>query len=282
MNQKSPQIFNYICFRSFLSDYYQWHKDNTYRFSFRLMAERLGFTSPNFLKLVIDGERNLGKESLEKIAQGIGLNKLESEYFSYLVFFGQAKDSVGKNYYYGLLASLRSNSIISQVSPEQYEYFNEWYHPTVRELIAGKSEPVNYNELAQSLFAKVSVAQLKKSVALLLRLKLIRLNDKNVYEQTAPLLNTENEFKDFAIRNYHKQILSIAQSVIDTIQPQQRENSHLTLKVSQEGFKKIKKRIQDFREELLQLAAEDSDVNSIYHLNVQLYPITKSAENENV
>lgn len=246
------------------------------------MAERLGFTSPNFLKLVIDGERNLGKESLEKIAQGIGLNKLETEYFSYLVFFGQAKDTIGKNYYYGLLASLRSNSIISQVSPEQYEYFNEWYHPTVRELIAGKSEPVNYSELAESLCAKVSVSQLKKSVALLLRLNFIRLNDNNVYEQTTPLLNTENEFKVYAIRNYHKQILSIAQSVIDTVKPQQRENSHLTLKISESGFQKIKKRIQDFREELLQLAAEDSDVNGVYHLNVQLYPITKSTENESL
>jgi uncharacterized protein (TIGR02147 family) len=244
------------------------------------MAERLGFTSPNFLKLVIDGERNLGKESLEKIAQGMELNKLEAEYFSYLVFFGQAKDTIGKNYYYGLLASLRSNSIISQISPEQYEYFNEWYHPTVRELIAGKCEPVNYTEMSQSLFAKVSVSQLKKSVALLLRLNLIRLNEEGIYEQTTPLLNTENEFKVYAIRNYHKQILSIAQSAIDTIEPQQRENSHLTLKVSQDGFQKIKKRIQDFREELLQLTAEDTDVNRIYHLNVQLYPIVKSGQDD--
>ncbi len=275
-----PQVFNYISYRSFLSDYYQWHKENSYRFSFRVMAERLGFTSPNFLKLVIDGERNLGKESLEKIAQGMELNKLETEYFSYLVFFGQAKDTIGKNYYYGLLASLRSNSVISQVSPEQYEYFNEWFHPTVRELIVGKSEPVNYSEMAQSLFAKVSVSQLKKSVALLLRLNLIRLNENGVYEQTTPLLNTENEFKVYAIRNYHKQILSIAQSAIDTIKPQQRENSHLTLKVSQEGFKKIKKRIQDFREELLQLTAEDTDVNRVYHLNVQLYPIVKSGQDD--
>ncbi|NLD93465.1 MAG: TIGR02147 family protein [Fibrobacter sp.] len=263
-----------------MSDYYKWHKKNTYGFSYRLMAGTLGFTSPNFLKLVIDGERNLGKESLEKITQGIGLNKLEAEYFSYLVFFDQARDTVGKNYYYGLLASLRSKSIITKVAPEQFEYLHQWYHPTVRELVAGKNEPLDYQQLSKSLYAKVSVSQIKRSISLLLRLNLIRLNDNNVYELVDPLLNTGNEFKNFAVRNYHKQILSIAQSLIPVVQPQYRENSHDTLKLSQKGFQKIKKRIQEFRQELLQLASEDRNVDGVYHVNIQLYPITKNGENE--
>jgi uncharacterized protein (TIGR02147 family) len=280
MRTHPSSIFTYFDYRKFLADFYNYNKTNTTGFSYRVMSECLGFTSPNFIKLIIDGERNLGKESLEKITQGLGLSKLEAEYFSYLVFFAQAKNNIDKNYYFGLLASLRSNTTITKVSPEQYEYFSEWYHPAIRELVTGRSAPLDYEELSTMLNEKLTAFQIKKSVELLLRLKLIFVNKSNQYEHTATILNTENEFKTFAIRHYHKQVLEVASSAIDTIPPEQRENSHVTLKISENGFSKIKQRIQEFREELLQIASSDAGVTDIVHVNLQLYPITKSKKND--
>lgn len=275
MKTSLPFIFKYICYRSFLSDYYRWHKLNTSGYSYRAMAESLGFSSPNFLKLVIDGERNLGKESLEKVTRGMSFNKLETEYFSYLVSFAQAKNTLDKNYYYSLLAAIRSNSNTASVAPEQYEFFSKWYHPAIRELVAGMRHPLDYDALSNTLRNKVSVSLVKKSVALLICLDLLRINQDNHYEHASPVINIENEFKTFAVRNYHKDILDIARIAIDEIEPLQRENSHAIIKTSQEGFLKIKKRIQDFKEEILQLAADDQSSNNIYHVNLQLYPITK-------
>lgn len=278
MKLSLPSVFKHLCYRKFLSDYYNWHKTNTYGFSYRLMAKNLGFSSPNFLKLVIVGERNISKESLGKIIQGIGLNKLEAEYFSYLVFFSQAKNNIDKNYYFGLLASLRSKSNITKVAPEQYELFAQWYHTAIRELVAGMSHPLDYNVLSNSLIHSLSSLQIKKSVALLIRLGLLRLNTDNIYELTSPILNTDNELNTFAIRHYHKEVLNIAQTALDEIPPQQRENSHATIKISHDGFLKIKKRIQEFREEILQITADDQNVTDVYHVNLQIYPITKNGK----
>jgi len=244
------------------------------------MAETLGFTSPNFLKLIIDGDRNISRKSLKKIADGLGLTKKETDYFSYLVFFAQAKNGVDKNYYYGLLLGLRANTGISKIAPEQYEYFSEWYHPAIRELVSGMKAPLDYFELGAMLGKKLTVPQIKNSVALLIRLELLRLNKDNVYEQVSPLVNTENEIKNFAIRHYHKDVLAVAQSILDYVSPEDRENSHATLKLSRSGFLKIKERIQGFREEILQFAASDQNVNGVYHVNLQLYPITKHGKNE--
>lgn len=280
MTSQLSSIFKYINYRNYLADYYKWHKENSYGFSYRSMAVNLGFTSPNFLKLVIDGDRNISKESLEKITSGVGLNKFEAEYFSYLVFFNQAKNNIDKNYYFGLLTALRSNSNITKIAPEQFEYFNEWYYPTIRELVAGKSSPLDFNTLSELLDKKVTAFQIKKSVELLLKLDMLRINHDNTYEHTSPVLNTSNELNTFAIRKYHKEVLNIAQLKIDEVPSDQRENSHATIKISEKGFLKIKKRIQDFREEILQIAADDRDVNRIYHVNLQLYPITKSVKNE--
>ena len=149
-------IFKYFDYRSCLSDIYLWHKENTRGFSYRKMSSMLGFSSPNFLKLVIDGKRNISKESLKKITEGIGLNKVESEYFSYLVFFTQANDTVEKNYYFALITSLRSKSFIKGITPEQYEYLSNWYHPVVRELVCGLSEPLDYENLSNSISIKLT------------------------------------------------------------------------------------------------------------------------------
>src|SRR5688572_10586343 len=51
-------VFEYIDFRAYLKDIHLAGKQETPPLSYRSFARKLGFTSPNFLKLVIDGERN--------------------------------------------------------------------------------------------------------------------------------------------------------------------------------------------------------------------------------
>jgi uncharacterized protein (TIGR02147 family) len=278
MYKQTLSVFDYIDFRLFLKAFYTAHKEIERGFSHRAMAIRVGFTSPNFLKLVMDGKRNVSKESLEKIAIGLNLNKQETEYFSYLVFFAQAKTPIDKNYYFGLIASQRARKNVASLTPDQFEYFSEWYHPAVRELVCGKFEPLNYEELKCLLLYELRGAKLKKSVDLLKRLGLLKLDENNRYISSSPLLNTENELNSFAVRRYHAEVLGVAQNALEMSRPQEREFSHVTVKTSIEGFTKIKQRIQEFRDEVLQIAAGEQQADSVYHVNFQLYPIT-SKEN---
>jgi uncharacterized protein (TIGR02147 family) len=275
MTSQQPSIFDFIDYRAFLIAYYNWHKENTKGFSHRLLAQSLGFTSPNFLKLVMDGKRNISKEAVEKIAYGLGFKKKEAEYFSYITFFTQAKNNVEKNYYFGLIAALRSSRNIVSLDHDQFEYFSEWYHPAVRELVKGKKGPLDFSELSEILGKKVSVVKIKSSLELLTKLGFIVLDESNCYRQAVPLLNTKNELQTAAIRQYHKQVLDYAKKAIDEVVPEQREISHATVNISAKGYEKIKQRIQEFREEILQITADDTDCNKIYHANFQFYPVTR-------
>jgi len=275
MNTQHQSIYEFIDFRIFLTAYYRWRKENIRGYSHRLMASSLGFSSPNFLKLVMDGKRNISKEAIRKIAKGLGLNKQETEYFSYLVFFCQAKNNVDKNYYFGLIASQRANKNVVLIEQDKLEFFREWYHPAIREIVKGKKDPLDYEFLSRILSKKVTPAKIKKSMQLLKRLDLVRINAENSYEHSSPLLNTKNEVQPFAVRRYHKQILSIAQNALDEFPPEQREISHVTITISEKGFEQIKQRIQEFRDEILQMASTDHDVSGVYHVNFQLYPIAK-------
>ncbi len=276
MEKKPVSIFAFIDYRAYLVAFFAWNKKHTRGFSHRKMASLLGFSSPNFLKLVMEGSRNIGRESLQKICTGIGLNKSETKYFSYLVFFNQAKDTVEKNYYFALIASLRHHANVGAISPQQYEYFGEWYHPAVRELVAGKTEPLDYASLSRLLGYRVSAASIKKSVELLKRLNLLRTDERGVLVHSSAILNTENEINVFAVRRYHGDILDVAAKALEEVPAAEREFGQLTVRVSPAGYAKIKKRLQDFREELLQMVADDEGASKdIYHVNFQSYPLTK-------
>lgn len=275
---KQKPIYHYTDYRQFLHDTFLHLKRTRYRFSYRALSAQLGFSAPNFIKLVIDGKRNIGKESIEKITSGLGLNKKEAEYFSYLVFFLQAKEPVEKNYYFGLIASMRSRSSTTLLQADQFEYLNRWYHPVIREITNGCTTPLDFEYLSQQLGGAVSPTRIRQSVTLLLRLGLLEVDDNNTYRQSSKTLNTENELNSFAVRRYHEQVLDIARKSLHTVPAPQREIASSTLNLSKSGFERIKQRLQDFREELLQMAADDTDPQQIYHVNLQFYPLTRSLE----
>src|SRR5438045_8662218 len=97
---EKPNLFEYEDYRKYLKDLYDFQKKNRRSFSFRFFSHHAGFTSPNYLKLVMDGARNLTEESIQKFANGFKLNQQETDFFKNLVFFTQAKTSEEKSRYY--------------------------------------------------------------------------------------------------------------------------------------------------------------------------------------
>src|SRR5688572_23947614 len=85
-------VFDYLDYRAFLRDYYTERKARR-GFSFRNFSKRAGLGSPNYLKLVMDGDRNLTNEMAARFAHALGLNSDSANYFVELVRFTQAKTS---------------------------------------------------------------------------------------------------------------------------------------------------------------------------------------------
>ena len=61
-----PSVFEYLDYRTFLRDHYTASKQLKPQYSFRYFSRRAGLSSSNFLKLVMDGKRNLGAETVAK------------------------------------------------------------------------------------------------------------------------------------------------------------------------------------------------------------------------
>ena len=126
-------VFDYLDYRKLLKDLFDWYKKQNSGFSHRYFANKSGL-SIGFLKLVIDGKRNLTKKSLMKIAKGFELNDEEIVYFENLVFMNQSKKVSDKDYYYKNLIKNGDCVKSAKITKDQYKYFSNWYNCVIREL----------------------------------------------------------------------------------------------------------------------------------------------------
>jgi hypothetical protein len=92
-------VFAYLDYRAFLRDYYRARKAAGRGFSYRSFSRRAELRSPNYLKLVIDGDRNLSADMARRFAAACGLQGEAQRYFSDLVAFCQAQAVAERNKY---------------------------------------------------------------------------------------------------------------------------------------------------------------------------------------
>ena len=71
---ESPEVFEYLDYRKYLRDFYASRKRGGRGFSYRAFSRRAQLQSPNYLKLVIEGQRNLTGPMANRFATACGLD----------------------------------------------------------------------------------------------------------------------------------------------------------------------------------------------------------------
>jgi len=100
-------IYNYSDYRRFLKDFYLANKAADSRFTYERFSRQAGIKSPNMLKLVIDGKKNLTNSTILAFAEALSLVGSQKEYFFCLVHLGQAETAREEKYFKGQLRELK-------------------------------------------------------------------------------------------------------------------------------------------------------------------------------
>jgi len=278
-HEGAPSVFAYLDFRAFLRDHYAYQKDRGRGFSYRVFARRAGFSSPNFLKLVIQGERNLSEAMAVRFAEACGLASVDQRYFVTLVHFAQSKNHEEKSVYYRKLLTQKRHQGIGQIEAEQYRYFSQWYLPAIRELSSRPDFRTDPEWISKELWPSVPVADVKRALRTLTALQLLQTDDEGDQPKTS-LLSTSQETGSVLIAAYHREMVRCAVESIDIIPPAQRDLSALILCLGPEGIAQLKERVQKFRRELLELSVLEKHPQQVVQLNFQLFPLTRGSEIE--
>jgi uncharacterized protein (TIGR02147 family) len=273
-----PPIYEYDNFRNYLKEVYGRAKARGRKYSLRYFSRLLGFSSPSFFKLVMDGKRNLSDGSIDRFVEVLKLNSQEARYFRSLVALNQAKTSDERVHYSREILRSKSYRQTHPLSEAQLEYFTHWYYIVIRELVnlpAFKEDP---KWIADNTLPPVSVKQAEDALAALQRLGLIGRDAQGRLVQAKAVVSTGDEVISACLAEYHKQFMIRARESIDLIRREMRDISSVTFPANEKTAKSIKAKIQKFRNELAQEAAGDPRSSVVYQLNMQLFPVTQFCE----
>lgn len=270
-------IYQYLDYREYLRALYTHLKATKPQFSFRFFSKQAGFASPNYLKMVMDGQRNLSQASIIKFREGLKLAKDEAEFFENLVHYTQSKTLHEKNQYYERLASSKAYIKIHRLEKESFDYFSKWYNVAIREMASLKGCRDNPTWIATHLKPTITIAEAQNALNTLTNLGLIEKNG-NRLQKAKGNLSTERDLYSVSVANIHKELITKGMESIDRVDGKLRDISALTVAIKEEQIPAVKEMVQNFRRQLHSLLQDDKDADIVYQINIQFFPMTESVK----
>ncbi|MCF0216453.1 MAG: TIGR02147 family protein [Fibrobacteraceae bacterium] len=268
-------VMEYQNFRVYIREFYtEGHQRSG--FTWRDFAKAAGYSSPVFLKLVCDGKANLSEVGVERTASAMGLVGVDLSYFRALVAFNQEKNTAQKKAHFKVMREIAKENASSLVGEDQYDYYESWVNPVVREL-APKIKGATASKIAEQVEFGTSTAEVKKALALLQKVGLLSKDDNGNFVQSSKAITTGSlDVASLSVREMHRQMGELAVRSLDEVDVAKRDISGLTIGISEDGFFKISKEIEDFRRRVSSIVMNDRGDERVYRMNIQLFPLTKN------
>lgn len=275
-----PKVHEYQNYRSYLSDWYRWKKEENPRYSGTLFSQKAGLKSHTLLSLVTQGKRNLSADTIRAFSRALHLGPRDSLFFEKLVLFNQAKNGDDKAFYLNQLVSISKGgqrSVLTKLS-QYFKLIQHWYVVAIQQLVRVEGFQKDPAWIARQLKGKISAKQADEALKLLEEFDFIRWDPaRKAYEVHHPAIDLQAEGIDLAIRNYQREHLQRAIESIDEESPTERELSSFTVAIPKDDLPWLREKIKAFRLELnRELPRAKAARTHVVAVNVQMLLLSES------
>lgn len=277
-----PDIRRFGDYRAFLRAFVPFLKATRPTFSYRNFAKRAGFSSPNYLKLVTDGLRNLAPESADKFSVGLGLGKREQDIFRLLVGLANARTDDERN---ALLQKLRERVVSDETArlrEDQLAVYEMWWALVVRELATLPGFRLDADWIARQLRPRIRAREAQRAIDLLLRVGLLVKTDDGGAKPVEQTITTGPEVQALAVRNYHRAQLGLASQALEDVPREERNITSVAVVLSRAQYDEVIEEIGKARRRILEIADNpnrggdgNGEPREIYQAVFSLFPVTQ-------
>ena len=273
-------IFEYTDYREWLRDAFDDFKKRKSVISWRYMAMKLGADPGNLLR-VSQGKIHLTLSLVQPMADFFELNEKEAAYWTELVYFGRAKTDAEALNHYEKMQMLKGIPL-KRLAKKELEFYRHWYCNAIRSIIGICKFKDDYEGLAESCTPAISVDEAKNAVKLLYDLNMISRDRDGFWKVNDTFVSTGGNWRSEAVRTFQKETIRLAGESLERHAPPLRDISTVTMTFNMNDIALIREKIKEFRSELLRMSQEGSGDDTVFQLNVQLFPIgfTKKLEEE--
>jgi len=277
----APRLVQYDNYRGYLRDWYQHSKSLNSKVSFRFLSQRTGLKSPNYWKLIMEGDRKLSNEMIPRFARTLKLEDLESHYFHHLVLMNQAEGLKERALHAQHLEDLKKRLAPMTVDAPNPSFYTRWYLPILREtaVVCGRKNSIE--EIQKRLRIELSAGQIEEGLGILIGGGYLQKNSDATYSQTLQLLSTGDRVSSALASQYISRTIEESVPALENLTSKDREFAAQTLSLNHEQFEKLRVLAREFRKEALALSKTEvgkTPVERVVQMNLQIFSLTRPEE----
>ena len=264
-------IFEYTDYREWIRDAFDDFKQRKTVISWRYMAMKLGADPGNLLR-VSQGKIHLTLSLVKPMAEFFELDEKETAYWTELVCFGRAKtDAEALNHYEKM--QILKGIPLKLLAKKELEFYRHWYYNAIRSIIGICRFKDDYEGLAESCTPAITVDEAKSAVKLLYDLNMISKDRDGFWKVNDTFVSTGGNWRSEAVRTFQKETIRLAGESLERHAPPLRDISTVTMTFNMDDIALIREKIKEFRSELLRMSQDGNGDDTVFQLNVQLFPI---------
>lgn len=271
--QQPPTIYRYEDYRRYLKDFFTLQKKSDKGFTHRSFAKLAGFSSSSFCLHVMSGRKNLSDESIQKLKSALGLEGAAARYFEALVHYNQAKTLHDREYQFSELNKIRRKTLFYRVNKRQFVLYSDWHLSVIRELAVYSDWNGDFHRLGAMVVPSLSAEKARKAVSVLVDAGLLLYNEDGTLRQNSPVVSAEGA-PAVVVNKLKKDFMLKAIEAEEKFRKPAKYSSSATLSISMRNFEKAKAMIDELRQQLLTMAMNDREVEQVFQVNFQMFPLS--------
>ncbi len=290
--QQAPNVTEYMDYRKYLADFYAYRREQTKKdlrpYSYQMFSAAANIKSPQYLRLIIDGKRNLSDDMIGKFSKALNLNRENTEELKSLVHYTQATDPSERNRFLKDLMEKRVNQKIKsgEIDSKAFEKIPGWVAWILYSMTDVKGVNFEISQLKQLLGEKATQDEIQEALNKLLESgQLVRDPETQEIKKSRPLMENADNIPVALVRKLQAELLYLGMESLFQDDPTDREFGTVTLSMTEKEFEEIKFKLRQIRKQMTKdnsIARSQSAGERIYQLNIQLFPVTKKLEQEKV
>lgn len=261
----------YLDYRAWLRDLYDERRRIDAFFSYRFMAGKVG-TSHSFLVRVLQGQKHLAEETVDRFVDFLALDDRQAEYFRILVRFGRTSSESERRICLERLLMLQGMRM-TPLDLEAVDYFNGWIPAALRSLVPIHPK-ATAKQLSDELVPAPTAEVVEETLNRLIAMGMIR-QEAGRWVVTDYFVEPGKEIGKLAIRNHQREILRLAGEALERHAPEDRYVASATFSIDPEDLDEARVRIKSLRDSLLQLSDGARSPGVVMNLGLALYPVSK-------
>ncbi len=274
MSQHRPSQF--LDYRVYLEALFQAEKSVRERYSYKEFSEEIGLGASNVAWLIIHGQRKLTRNTFQKLTETLGVKGAERRYLEVLMKYTHASEPKNLDFFLKKLVEIRSSCLGNADDERTLKFYSEWQHAIIFEMIGLQDFQSNPRWIREHLNFELTDRQILDSLSVLEGLRLIRYDSTlGRHIKLVQDFSTDSEVLGLGVVQFHKQMIDLGKSSMEKLSPDLRDIGAVTVAVSDEGFQRIKREVEDFRSYLMFLASQyGTGANELVQVNLQAFLLT--------